>query len=288
MQKQYNISIKDRGLRFGDGVFDTIAVFGGVIFQEEFHRQRLAASLNAIKILNNKLNIENIFNDIKKALKTDKIHNGFARIMITRGEGSHGYKPTYKSPPTIIIETMPRREELTLELLRQKSWNLGISSYRKIPQNCLPVQYKLLNSLSSSLTKIEAEERGFDDMILLKHDEQENILQSFISETSSANIFFIKGNSIITPCPNCDILLGSTRELIINICQENNITLQEQAITLQQALSYNFAFITNCNIGLRKINKIATTQQNHNFDDNNNIFSKLCQEYLRKVTYYLT
>lgn len=193
------ISVKDRAFRFGDGVFETVSIDNGKISHWNLHKTRLEGGLKALKI---EFNTERLESDIIKTAEKNEVKNGSARIAITRGEGSRGYIPTYQKPCNVVIEAMNTPQ------MNRVSGNLCISSYRKIPRECLPVNYKISQGLNSTLAKIEAKEKGFFDAIQLN-------IKGEIAECASSNIFWIKGNKIYTPSLECDILSGVTRQVVI-------------------------------------------------------------------------
>lgn len=228
------ISVKDRGFRFGDGCFETIAFANFKPYLLEQHLQRLSGGLNAIKIF---FDVNILPQIIEEAISVNNIQNGFVRIMVTRGEGSRGYMPTYKSPPTLVIEVMENPAMKTTEA------RLCVSSYTKM--SGVPTEYKLMQGLNSILAKIEATDAGFFEALLL--DNSGNI-----SEVSAGNIFFAKDDILYTPSLECGCLEGVMRGNIIELCNSttnddyNEKILIEQGCfdlkTLEQA---DEVFITN-------------------------------------------
>lgn len=237
-ESEAKISIKDRGLRFGDGVFETIKFVDNKLEHFEKHLNRLNDGLQAIKINFDSNNLEKI---IYELIAKNGLNSGIARIMITRGEGSRGYLPTYQTPPSVIIETMPLRE---MDLTNIK---LCVSPYKKIPLECLPVNYKLMQGMNYALAKQEAKEQGFFDTIMLTTD-------GFISECTSSNIFFEKDGKIYTPSLDCACLRGVMREVII---EENKGKIIEGKFTLNELKTADKIFITNSIIGKVEVNDIS-------------------------------
>lgn len=213
------INVGDRGFRFGDGVFETCLTVDGKIYNWEAHRNRLEEGLKAIKIeLDFHLTQVGVYNpdltfasNSKKEMnprsglqtptcndndklkescleliKKNKIKNGYLRIAISRGVGSVGYLPQENIQPTVVIETLP------LNTKPKSPIKLCISNYQKPSIKSLPVNYKLMNGLNSTLAKLEAVEKNYFDAILLNEKNQ-------ICETSSANIFWIKDDVLYTP-----------------------------------------------------------------------------------------
>lgn len=229
------ISIKERGFRFGDGVFETIRIKNYVLYDYELHLVRIKNGLTAIKIEFD----SNIILDIaNKLIKKNNQKNGFLRFSISRGVGSRGYYPTY-CKPTLVIETENARR------LKSTPINLGISSYSKISPKSFPVNYKLMQGMNSTLSLIEARDNGFFDAIMLNSEGN-------IVETTSANIFALKNGDIYSPSGKEGVLYGVTREKIIN-----NFSVIEQPIALANIQEFDNLFITSVAIGAKKIESIT-------------------------------
>jgi len=227
------ISIHDRSFRFGDGVFETIYIYNRKLYLWKDHFARLEKSLEVLEI---DYNLSSLLDTSLKLIEKNEIVNGFLRITITRGKGSRGYLPIIEKGPNIIIETLPEKEN-------SESIELGVSNIRKIPLECLPA-IKSCNGLNSTLTRMEAEKIGFQDLIQLSVDD-------FICETSSANIFWIKNKKFYTPSLELPVLPGIMRKKIIGDQQ-----VKEGKFKLENILAADEVFLTNINYKIMPVTKI--------------------------------
>jgi branched-subunit amino acid aminotransferase/4-amino-4-deoxychorismate lyase len=200
-QSKAVVSVADRGFRYGDGLFETIAVHKSIPYQFAWHMSRLATGLRALKIPFDTAILNAYCRDL---ITRNKIEQGLLRIQITRGTGGTGYLPAKDTPPTYLIETMPA------PAISEKPASLWLSSLRKIAPNALPVASKLCQGLNSTLTRLEASENNCFDSLLLN-------ARSEIAETSSGNIFWQKAGTLYTPSLACGILEGSTRAAILRL-----------------------------------------------------------------------
>lgn len=251
------ISILDRGFKFGDGIFETISFYNDKIFLLDDHLLRLA---NALSIL--KINYDcSILPDVlKKLITKNNIKNGTLRITITRGSESLGYMPKIGSVPNIAIEI--RRSSL-IDLTPKR---LVISSYIKPAAHHYPTQLKTCQGLNSTLAIIEAREKGYDEALLLSENKN-------ISEASSANIFFINNNLLITPSLNNNLLAGVIRNYIIN---NTKLECQESNISLSDIIKFDYAFMTNSNYKLMPIQTISNQENKIIFKSKiNNSFEEI-------------
>ncbi|MDA0781704.1 MAG: aminotransferase class IV [Rickettsiales bacterium] len=190
------ISFDDRGFRYGDGIFDTIRVNKGEMFRFKSHLQRIRRGLEAIGINFDTMEIERICNEL---LKKNAVEKGFIRIAISRGVGSEGYLPKC-GKPTVIIQTLQSAN------VSDEPVDLWLSSYRKIPDICMPSDIKTAQGLNSTLARMHAIENGCFEALLLG-------IEGKICEGSSGNIFWFKEGKLYTPANN--ILKGVMREAVI-------------------------------------------------------------------------
>ena len=224
-EKQATISIHERGFLFGDGVFETCKIFAGRIYDYKSHEARIKKGLRALEII---ADIDDLEEKSKKLIIKNKVQNGILRISITRGIGSIGYLPLNISPPLVIIQTLEERK-------LPKKISLNISKVKKPNSKSFPIQHKTNNALPYVLNKINANKNGFFDSIILSS-------KNFISETSSANIFWIKNDKIYTPSKNCDIFPGLIRERLLKI---SPIKIIEKKAHLSELKNADEVFLTN-------------------------------------------
>jgi branched-subunit amino acid aminotransferase/4-amino-4-deoxychorismate lyase len=191
----------------------------------------LLEGLASLKIQMTQINLRNLTDHAKKLTAQSKIKTGFLRIAISRGIGSKGYMPTQNINPTIVMEIMSNAN------MEQGSAELFLSSYEKISPRALPVMYKLMQGLSSILAKIEAEEQGCFEALLLDN-------KGYICEVSSGNIFWFDGQSLYTPSIECGIVAGIIRKRIIEL---SPYKVQEGEYTIDHLKTAESVFITNVN-----------------------------------------
>ncbi len=234
------ISFEDRGFRFGDGVFETIAVTSGVPYQFDWHMERLRKGLHAIRI---SANLHQLHEQSRRLLKENQLKEGMLRIQVTRGIGSRGYLPDAKHPKagaTIVVETMPPPPPAP------ETASLIISAYEKITAESMPVQYKLCQGLNATLARIEATEKGAFDALLLNRD-------GVLCETSSGNLFWLKDGELHTPALACGVLEGSMRAAVMRL---SPYPVKEVRAVLAELESAQSVFITNALWPLVAINRI--------------------------------
>ncbi len=245
-RKDAVVSVEDRGLRFGDGAFETIYVRDGVPYLWEYHHRRLLEGLNACQIGFDNNNLREITREL---ISRNEMEEGILRISVTRGEGSRGYLPFPNiggREPTIIIETT-QYQPPGLEELDSLDITLGVSSYEKMSPKALPTQYKLMQGMNSILARIEAERKGHFDSLLLSRE-------GVVSECSSSNIFWCIGKTLFTPSLESGCLAGVTRERIAEISEYR---VRQDRFKLRHLLKANAVFICNSAFLVLPVNKLA-------------------------------
>lgn len=215
------VSAADRGFRYGDGVFETIAAQNGVPYRFDWHIGRLERGLNAIRIA---YDTSRLRRDCQVLL--DEAETGLLRIQITRGEGGRGYLPE-PTEPTCVIEMLPMPE------VPAQPVDLWLSSYKKPSSDILPVRYKLCQGLNSTLARMEAADHGCFDALMLSPE-------GHIAETSSATIFWVKDGKVYTPSLDTGALEGATRAALMELC-----TIKEERAELAALENAEAVFITN-------------------------------------------
>lgn len=228
------VPVEDRGLRFGDGVFETIYVRDGVMYLWDRHLRRLLEGLDALQI-----RFEN--SNLKEAalglLLRNKIEECLLRITVTRGIGSRGYLPypdLMGHDPTVIIETIAYSPP-PLEELDRLELTLTISSYEKTSPKSLPTRYKLMQGMNSILARIEAERQGAFDALMLSRE-------GMVSETSAANIFWCIGKTLFTPSLDSGCLAGTMRERIMELSEYR---VSQDKFKLRHLLKADAVFLCN-------------------------------------------
>lgn len=260
------VPIDDRGFRYGDGIFETIQVSGGVPLFFERHIQRLEEGIEAIRMTSPELSWAGICRDI---LHKNKLRQGILRIAVSRGCGGRGYAPAIEAQtPTVVIEMLPLPEIPTNPL------SVYMSSYQKISPRALPVEHKLAQGLSSTLAAIEAREQDCDDALMLNQAGQ-------ICEFTASNLFWRRGKQIYTPALECGLLNGITRQLL---CEQWQDKLTIGSFTLPDLLKAEEVIAVNRAMGARAIASLqkpaAQWNSNRFAEETNAVMTSLSEQYI--------
>ena len=224
-REQPTVACTDRGLAYGDGVFETIRLNKGKITFSELHFVRL---YRGCKILNIPLSKNQLAADINKILSKISKADGVLKIIITRGCGLGGYEPIATTLPNRVLLfknlTEPRKNKTS------KAAVLGLSKFSLYP-SCV-AEIKHLNRLVQVMASAECQENNYDELLLA--NEQGNIIEGICS-----NLFLVNNvGELITPKIYNYGVAGVCREWILQnkelLCL--SVKLKDCTITdLQQA-----------------------------------------------------
>lgn len=234
------VPVTDRGFRFGDGVFETIRLEGGVPYQWELHMQRLAQGMAAIGLQADLPWLPMA----RKTIARNQAREGFLRLAVSRGTGSRGYLPFPPGmPATFVIEYL---RPLPAPPAPYRLW---LSSWAKVPGQCLPSRYKLAQGMNSILALQEAASHGCDDALQLN-------VAGLLSEAGSANLFWLKDGVLFTPSLDTDCLGGTTREAVMRLSPLPVRTVQMGLNALESA---DAVFLSNSRLGIHPVAELLPT-----------------------------
>jgi len=230
-----SISVYDHGMLYGDGVFEGIRVYKGVIFQFKEHLDRLYSSAKSIKLLV-PLSPQDMTNAVVEALKRNSLKDAYIRLVVTRGIGDLGVDPRKCRKASVIIITEPVDPALGMAA-KQKGISVIISSVRRDAVDATTHEIKSLNYLNSVMAKQEALDAGADDALMLDRN-------GFVSEATTTNLFIVKDGNIFTPPSSAGILPGVTRKRILHLAQDLGYRVVEKALTPYDVTNADEAFLT--------------------------------------------
>lgn len=228
------ISVYDHGLLYGDGVFEGMRSYDGVVFRLEEHIDRLWKSARVI-LLEIPMTPADLAQAVNDTLAKNKLTDAYIRLVITRGAGSLGIDPFRTSNPQVIIIT----DKITLypdEYYENGLEIITASTIRNHPAALSP-RIKSLNYLNNVLAKIEGLKAGCIEALMLNHKGE-------LAECTGDNIFLVSGGELRTPPIDAGILEGITRQTVIDLAAEHNIPIREVPLTRHDVYIADECFLT--------------------------------------------
>ncbi|MBS7649718.1 branched-chain-amino-acid transaminase [Candidatus Bathyarchaeota archaeon] len=243
------ISVFDHGFLYGDGVFEGIRAYNGIVFKLREHIDRLYNSANAI-MLDIPLTKEEMGEAVLETLRRNNLRDSYIRLVVTRGVGDLGLDPRKCPKPSIIIIAMPLLR-LYDEEKRRKGISVIVSWTRRDPVDATSHEIKSLNYLNSILAKIEANNAGADEAIILD-------AHGYICEATGENIFIVKNGKLYTPPRSSGALPGITASVVKKIASKMGCEAVERNLTVTELYNADEAFLTGTGaeiMPIREVNK---------------------------------
>ena len=225
------ISVYDHGLLYGDGVFEGIRAYDGVVFKLKEHIDRLYDSAKSIT-LEIPMSKEEMEKVVIETLRVNNLKDAYIRLVVTRGVGDLGLDPRKCKSPTIFCIAEPMSP-----LLGEDGIRVITASVRRLPVDVLNPAVKSLNYLNSILAKIQANYAGVDEAFLLD-------AEGYVAEGTGDNIFVVKNGVIKTPPVSSSVLRGITRDTVIDLAREMGYEVVEERLTLHELYVADEVFIT--------------------------------------------
>jgi branched-subunit amino acid aminotransferase/4-amino-4-deoxychorismate lyase len=236
-----SLPASDRGALFGDGLFETVRVEGGVPIGIAAHEERLRRGCAALGLACPPFDIGAV---VRECAARAGARSGMVRLTLTRGSGGAGYA----CPDAPVHRLFAAFRPLPSPRLALKPVRLWVSSScRKIPPVCLPTHAKTLQGMSSVLALREAKRHGSDDALLLTPS-------GYVAESASANLFFLSRGTLRTPCLSTGALPGTTRALVMAL---SPYPVEEGLFRLGELAGADAVFLTNASYLLRPVARIA-------------------------------
>lgn len=228
------ISVFDHGLLYGDGVFEGIRFYNGRVFRLDEHIDRLFDSARAIA-LNIGLEKSAVIEATLETIRQNNLQDGYIRLVVTRGVGDLGLNPMLCPKASMFIIA----SKITLYSADKYENGLDVvtCSTRRIPHGALSPMVKSLNYLNNVMAKIEAQNAGAGEGLMLNE-------QGFVSECTGDNIFIIKNGVISTPPIAAGALAGVTRAVVFELAAEFGIPIQEPMMTRYDVFTADECFLT--------------------------------------------
>lgn len=237
------IAISDRGLQYGDGLFETMAYRDGTIEFFDTHLTRLLSDCQRLNIPFQQ--ISELRDDVNQVCQSSN-DDAVIKIIITRGRGGRGYSADSNAIPTRIVSSHPYPN------YPDANTKTGVTlrfCQHPISENTALAGMKHLNRLDQVLARNEWQQEDIAEGLLFNN--AGNIIEGTMS-----NLFIIISGRIITPKLDKAGVKGVMRATVMNIAKDLELIVQEDEITKQDLLNADEIFICNSIIGIWPISYI--------------------------------
>src|SRR5215467_8176748 len=243
------ISPFDSAVQGGDAVWEGLRLYNGRIFKLHEHVDRLDRSARALSFSKIPPH-EKIIDELKRTIAANKMRDGVhIRLTLTRGvKITSGMDPRLnQSGPTLIVLA-----EHKAPVYARTGLTLITSKIRRPPPEVLDARIHHANLLNSILAKIEANNAGADDALMLD-------TRGFVAETNATHVFIVRNGDLATSrvvaCPE-----GITRATVIEICGAQKIRCLETDLSVVDVYGAREMFCTGTMGELAAITKLDNRQ----------------------------
>lgn len=237
-REEAKVSVFDSVVQGGDAVWEGLRVYDGKIFALDEHLNRLQNSAHAMAFDDIPPD-EAIKNALFETLEANGMRNEtHIRLTLTRGKKVTSYMDPQvnRYGPTLIVlaEWKPPLNEINKN--RKQGLRLITSSIRRNPPQCIDSKIHHNNLINNVLAKIEANVAGADAAVMMD-------IEGYVSEANATNIFFVQDGHVRTPFAD-SCLPGITRQIVIDLCKQDDIPVSEKRISMAEMYSADECFTT--------------------------------------------
>jgi branched-chain amino acid aminotransferase len=243
------VTAQNRGLRYGDGLFETLRLKDGRLARTDEHFARLWKGMELLQMAPPKHFTPELLEKSIHALAA-KNHHPAARVRLTVYRGDGGLYDPQNHQPHYLIETMP---------LPQASgqWNsngLVLGIYTDVVKSCDAVaNIKHNNYLPYLMAALHAKAQQWNDAVVLN-------MHGRLCDTTIANLFMIKNQVVFTPSLAEGCVAGTMRKEVLALLRQAGWQVAEAALTPEALLHADEVFVTNAIYGLRWVQRVADTE----------------------------
>ncbi len=240
---QARISALDYGFLYGFGLFETMRAYNGRVFRLDSHLSRLAGSAEILGLPIRALNLKAAVMD---TIRANGLNDARIRIAISIGEGAVAPDPGTCSKPTVLV--VAEHYQPYPQQVYQKGFRAVVSSIVRNSRSPLS-RLKSANYLESILARQEARATGADEALCLNE-------KGLLTEASMSNIFLVGNGVLRTPGLESGILPGITRQVVLELARQLDISTLEQDTRQDELFRAEEAFLTNSLIEVMPLTKV--------------------------------
>jgi branched-chain amino acid aminotransferase len=229
-----SVSVFDHGFLYGDGVFEGIRVYDGTIFRLRQHIERLYQSAQCL-MLTIPMTPEAMGDAIVETVRRRALPSQYIRVVVSRGAGDLGLDPRLCPTPSVIIIAD------TIALYPEQFYTDGLElvtvATRRSPSWALDPRIKSLNYLNNIMAKIEAQQAGAAEAVMLN-------AEGYVAECTADNLFVMRQGRLATPCVSAGALQGVTRDSVLEIAAQVGLETDEAFLTRYDLYTAEECFMT--------------------------------------------
>jgi branched-chain amino acid aminotransferase len=229
--EEAHVSMADRGLLLGDGLFETMAVHNAQVFDLAAHLERLASGLGVLGFVQ-AVDLAKLRSGIARYIAAEEASCAVLRVTVTRGAGPRGLAPPEAPSPAIFMTLSP------MPAVRKTPLSLHIATETRRNEHSVLSRIKALPYLDNVLALSEARGHGADDALMIN-------TSGTIACATAANVFVIREGRLETP-PVCDgALPGTMRALVLCLAKQAGLAPVENSLHVEDLADADEVLLTN-------------------------------------------
>lgn len=225
------ISVFDRGFLFADAIYDVAAVLNGKLVDANRHLDRLQRSMASLTIPS-AIATEDVLAVMRRLVALDQISEGLVYIQVSRGPAKRDFLMPKDPSPTVVLFVTAK------SIIHDPKVEVGLRVMSTPDLRWKRGDIKTVALLAASMAKTAAVQAGYDDAWM--------VLDGCVTEGSSNNAFIVlEGGRLVTRGLGSEILPGITRRVVLDIADQDGLTIEERPFTVEEAQQAQEAFITS-------------------------------------------
>lgn len=268
-----SVPVTDRGLLYGDGLFETVLLRHGHLAYPELHLQRLMLGCERLDIALAREDLAHQLDVFLELLAEQSVRDTVVKIIVTRGDGGRGYMPPLRSVPRIILQSHPLPSDIETNYLN--GIDCTVCTYL-LPHNPQLAGLKHLNRLdqimgSQELYKAAIVNPDIREALMSDHD-------GHLIEGTRSNVFVVINGRLCTPdLQGCGVD-GVIRQALIGFAGTRSWPLDIRKIKLHELGGATEMFICNSVIGVWPVNQLHMAEQVISLTGD--YYTRLCHDFL--------
>lgn len=233
------VHVLTHALHYGSGVFEGIRCYetpeGPAVFRLREHMERFERSAKML-FMDLGYSVDEMVETVKETIRANKLPACYIRPLAYRGYGIMGLDPI-PAPVQVMVAVWPWDTYMGEEALT-KGVDVGVSSWRQRGINSMPPAIKATgNYLNSSFARIEANQHGYNEAVLLNEEGK-------VTEGTGENLFIVRDGVISTPPVSDGLLQGITRDSIMVIADALDYPVIEESLVRTDLYTADEMFMT--------------------------------------------
>ena len=233
-EEDAKVSVFDHGFLYGDGIFEGIRAYHGRVFKLDEHLKRLYESAKSIQLTIG-ITKEEMQEVVLESLRRNGLKDAYIRLVVSRGKGDLGLDPNKCVKASIIC--IAAQIKLFEPIMYEQGLVVKTVAIRRNNPDSLNPRIKSLNYLNNILAKIESNQAGVIEAVMLNQD-------GYVAEGTADNIFIFRNGVLMTPPLSAGILEGITRNSVIELASNLGVRVKEELFTRHDLYTADECFLT--------------------------------------------